>query len=94
MFLTKEKVEEAVRKLVAEKKLSREAAQQLTHDLIETGERQWKELEGRMTESLRKGVRTLDIASRGELEELKAKVDDLEKRIAMLETPGQTTGEK
>ena len=88
VLLTKEKVEEVVRKTVKEAKLSNEDARRLTSELVETGERQWEEMDKAVTESLRKSLDKLDVGSRKELEELKARMDNLEKRLARLEQVG------
>jgi len=88
MLLTKEKIEEAFRKLVKEDKLSNEDARRLTDELVKTGERQWKELDEAFTEFLRKSLDKMDLGSRKEVEELKARLENLEKRLARLEQAG------
>ena len=88
VLLTKEKVEEVGRKMVKEAKLSDEDARRLTKELVETGERQWEEMDKTVTESLRKGLEKMDVASRKGLEEVKARLDNLEKRISRLEQAG------
>jgi polyhydroxyalkanoate synthesis regulator phasin len=60
----------------------------LTKELVETGERQWEEMDKAVTESLRKGLDKMDVGSRKQVEELKARVDNLEKRLARLEEVG------
>jgi polyhydroxyalkanoate synthesis regulator phasin len=92
VLLTKDKVEEIVRKLVKETKLSQEDARRLTDDLVETGERQWEEMDKAVMEVLRKGLDKMDVGSRKEMEKLDAKVDNLEKRLRRLEQigPGAT----
>jgi polyhydroxyalkanoate synthesis regulator phasin len=55
VLLTKEKIDEVSRKLVNDAKLSKEDAQKLTNELIETGDRRWQDLEKTVTENVRKG---------------------------------------
>jgi polyhydroxyalkanoate synthesis regulator phasin len=88
VLLTKDKVEEVVRKMADEAKLSNEDARRLTNELVETGERQWEEMDKAVTESLRKSLAKMDVASRKEVEELKARLDNLEKRLNRLEQAG------
>ena len=85
VFLTKEKIEEVTRKLVDEAKLSREDAERLRKELLDTGEEQWKEMEKSVSSAVRKAVEALNVAPRGDVEELKAKVDALDKRLQGLE---------
>jgi polyhydroxyalkanoate synthesis regulator phasin len=85
VFLTKEKIEEVTRKLVAEAKLSREDAERLRKELLDTGEEQWKEMEQSVSGAVRKAVESLNISPRGDVEELKVKVDALDKRLQSLE---------
>ncbi len=92
VLLTKEKVEEVGRKLVADAKLTPEDGQRLTDELVETGERQWAELEKSVTEAIRKGLDNLGLGSQEELQELKAKVDSMEKRLSIIEKSSQTPG--
>ena len=85
VLLTKDKVNEAVQKLVKESKINREEAEKLSKELISSGERQWEELEKSLGKSLRKGVQNLDIASKKELDALKRKVKKLEGRMTLVE---------
>ncbi|MDY6880807.1 MAG: phasin family protein [Desulfatiglans sp.] len=85
LLLTKEKVEEATRKLVEDAKISKEDAKVLVDELFETGSRQWSEIEESLSKTLRKGIDNLDLASKKELHELKSDVGKLEKRLETLE---------
>jgi len=85
VLLTRQKVEEATRKLVDEARLSPEDAQRLSEELIATGERQWEEVAKSLSETIQRGFATMDIASRSEVGELRAKIDDLEERVSSLE---------
>jgi polyhydroxyalkanoate synthesis regulator phasin len=85
IFLTKDKVEEATKKLVEQAKLSREDAQKLTDELVEVGEKRWTEMESAVTDMTRKGLASLDVCRQSELEEVKKKIESIEKRLAEIE---------
>jgi polyhydroxyalkanoate synthesis regulator phasin len=78
-------VEEATKRLVEDGKLSREEAEKLANDLVESGRHQWDEIQEKMTETVRKGLDSFDIGSKREFQELKDRVDNLEKRLVILE---------
>jgi polyhydroxyalkanoate synthesis regulator phasin len=82
--VTKEKVEEATRGWVDEGKISRAEAERLAQDLVESGQHQWGEIQTRVAEMVRKGLDTLDIGSKKEFRELKARVEELERRLSQL----------
>ena len=83
--VTKEKVEEATRRWVDEGKISKDEAEKLAHDLVESGRHQWEDIQDKMTETVRKGLDTFDIGSKREFQDLKEQVENLEKRLAALE---------
>jgi polyhydroxyalkanoate synthesis regulator phasin len=83
--VTKEKVEEATKRWVEDGKISREEAEKLANELVESGRHQWDEIQEKMTETVRKGLDTFDIGSKREFQDLKEQVENLEKRLALLE---------
>jgi len=85
VLVTREKVEEVTRKLVDEAKLSKEEARDLVDELFETGSKQWSEMETSITRTVQKGIQNLDVASRKELDDCQSRVDNLEKRVLILE---------
>jgi polyhydroxyalkanoate synthesis regulator phasin len=93
-FLTKSKIEDISRRMVEEGKLNREEARKLADELVETGERQWDEVEKSVSRSFTRGMKNLDVASTSELEKLKRKVARLEKRVKILEGMLQQEKEK
>ncbi|MBN1226951.1 MAG: phasin family protein [Deltaproteobacteria bacterium] len=93
IFITKKKVEEVTRKLVAEGKLNQEDAQRLAKELLATGERQWAELEKSVSEAVTKGLKGLDIGKGEEIQELKTRMDNLEKRLSEAENSVQNRRE-
>lgn len=92
VLLTRDRIEEVTRRMVDDAKLSREDARKLTDELAETGERQWKEMEDAVNESVKKRLDSLGIGSKTELKELKAKVENLEKRVSILESLERSKG--
>jgi polyhydroxyalkanoate synthesis regulator phasin len=85
VLLTKDKIEQTTRRLVDEARLSREEADQLADELYQAGRRQWSSMEASIKETVRRALSSVDIGSRQELEKLKAKVDNLQKRVELLE---------
>jgi polyhydroxyalkanoate synthesis regulator phasin len=85
VLLTKDKVEEVSRKLADDAKMSKEDAERLAEELVETGERQWEDLEKSVTQSVRKALDGLDLRGKSEIEDLKLRVENLEARLAVLE---------
>ena len=86
--VTKEKVENATRSWVDEGKISREEAERLANELVESGQHQWDEIQGKITDTVRKGLDTFDIGSKREFRELKERVENLEKRLATRDEAG------
>jgi polyhydroxyalkanoate synthesis regulator phasin len=85
VLLTRGKIDEVSRKLVQETKLSKEDAQKLAKELVETGENQWQELETTVTQNVRKGLEALGVSNKQAIEALEKRVASLEKRITVLE---------
>jgi polyhydroxyalkanoate synthesis regulator phasin len=83
--VTKEKVEKATRKLVHEGKISKDEAEKLSQELIESGQKQWEEIQARVTDAVKKVVENLDIITKKDFQELNEKVEELQKKLAMLE---------
>jgi polyhydroxyalkanoate synthesis regulator phasin len=91
--VTKEKVEEATRRWVEDGKISREEAERLAQELVESGRHQWDDMQAKITETVRKGLDTLDIGSKREFQDLKTRVENLEERISLLEGAGNAEKE-
>ena len=83
--LTAEKVQEATKRFVEEGKISTEEAEKLAGDLLKSGERQWDDMSSKIADSVRKGMDTLDFVKRKEFQDLRARVEMLEQRLAILE---------
>jgi len=85
VLLTKDKIEEVTRRLVHEARLSREDADRLADELYQAGRRQWSSMETSIKDAVRRTLSSVDIGSRQELEKLQAKVNNLQKRVELLE---------
>jgi polyhydroxyalkanoate synthesis regulator phasin len=83
--LTKEKIETATRKLVEEGKITTDEAERLSTDLIESGSRQWHDMQEKISGTVRKALEGMDICTRQDCKVLAEKVAALEKRVAALE---------
>ncbi|MEJ2032899.1 MAG: hypothetical protein P8Y63_07660 [Deltaproteobacteria bacterium] len=84
-FVTRDKVLEATRELVEKGKLSRAEAETLVNELVGEGRRQQKELEVKVDELLRQGLDRLDIGSKRAFADLEQRLDNVEKRLTMVE---------
>jgi polyhydroxyalkanoate synthesis regulator phasin len=93
VLLTREKVEAITKKMVDESKLTKEEAKKLADDLSTAGQVQWAEIEEVLSGAMQKAVKSLNIAKRDEMETLKSVVDNLEKRVTLLEDRLQATKE-
>ena len=85
VVLTTEKVQEAVRKLVEEGKISTEEGEKLAQELVKTGQHQWEEISSTIAEKTKKWSEGVEIVKRKELEELKERVQSLEQRVSEME---------
>jgi polyhydroxyalkanoate synthesis regulator phasin len=85
IVLTTEKVQEVARRMVEEGKMSTEEAEKMAEELIQSGEHQWDEINNRISEALKKWTDSEQVVKREEFEELKARIEILDRRILMLE---------
>ncbi len=79
--VAKDKLEKATKKLVEEGKLSQEEAEKLFHDLVTSGEGQWRDIEDKIKKLIQDAIADLDISSKSEVEELRKRVEELEKLV-------------
>lgn len=85
VVLTTERVQEATRRLVEEGKMSTDEAEKLADDLLRSGERQWDEVSSRVQDAMRKWAQNMDLVQRKDYLEMRARIEMLEQRIALLE---------
>ncbi len=86
VVLTREKIAEVTQRLVDEAKLTRDEATRLNHELMERGETEWHTLEQELGSRLQAGREKLGFGYRDEIDRLGARVEDLEKKISLLES--------
>jgi polyhydroxyalkanoate synthesis regulator phasin len=92
VLLTRDKVEQVIDKFVKDSKLDREEGKRLVDDLVKAGEKQWSDAEAKILETVKKGIGTLDIGTRSEVDGLCERVDNLEKRILIMEETREASG--
>ena len=68
-----------------EGKISKEDAEKLANELLEAGRQQWQEIQEKIVSSLRGGLETMNIGSHKEILEVRERLENLEKRLALLE---------
>lgn len=83
--VTREKIMAATSTLVREGKISKEEADKLASELLEAGRKQWQEIQEMIAASLRGGLETMDIGSHKEIRDAKERLENLEKRLALIE---------
>lgn len=84
VVLTTEKIQESIKKLVEEGKISTEEGEKLAQDLVKSGERQWEELNAKVAERARKFSESLEVVKRKDFDELEARVTRLEENLGLI----------
>ena len=85
--VTKTKLETALEKLVEEGKLSRDEAEKMGKELLESGEKQWDDFETRLKETVKGFLDNMDICKSSDLKKVEKKVKALDMRLKALEGP-------
>ncbi len=85
--VTKTKLESVLDKLVAEGKMSRDEAEKLGQELLESGEKQWSDFETRLQESVKGFLDNMDLCKASEVKKLEKNVKALDMRLKALEEP-------
>ena len=83
--VTRDRLEEALDKLVDQGRISRDEARRMVEELSEDGRREWERLQELLQDGVRKALETMDVASRRRQEELEKRVLNLEQRLVMAE---------
>ncbi len=83
--LTREKIREATRTLVEDGKISSDEAEKLAEDLVQSGEREWGDVNPKFQSSLKKISENLEVVRKKDFLDLKARVELLEERLSRLE---------
>jgi len=85
--VTKTKLETVLEKLVEEGKMSRDEAEKMGQELLESGEKQWTDFETRLQETIKGFLKNMDIAKAGDMKKLEKKMKALDMRLKALEEP-------
>jgi len=83
--LTREKVEGLVDELVKRGEIASKEGPKLVKELLKESQKAKKELEEKIEEATQKTLKKLRLATRAEIEELKVKLEKLEKKIGKME---------
>lgn len=83
--VTKTKLENVLEKLVEEGKLSRSEAEKMGQELLESGEKQWTDFEGRLKDTVKGFLADMDICKASDVKKLEKKIKALEMRLKALE---------
>ena len=78
--MTREKTEELVKELVKKGEMSEKEGKQLVNDLMEKSKKMTREIETKTEEMVTSTLKRLNIPTRKELDELRERLDRLEKR--------------
>ena len=85
--VTKTKLESVLEKLVEEGKMSRDEAEKMGKELLESGEKQWTDFEGRLQETVKGFIANMDICKASDVKKLEKKTRALDMRLKKLEGP-------
>jgi polyhydroxyalkanoate synthesis regulator phasin len=92
--VTKTKLESALEKLVEEGKLSREEAEKMGQELLDSGEKQWNDFESRLQETVKGFLENMDISKASDVKKLEKKIKALDMRLKALEKPKEKKAAK
>jgi polyhydroxyalkanoate synthesis regulator phasin len=86
VVVTKSKVQETMQKMVEQGKISSEEADRFTREIVETGESEFREIRDEVSKAINKTLSELNIADREEVDKLHSRLQELEKRMDMMES--------
>ena len=92
--LTRDRIRQTLDKLVQEGKLSSEEAERMADRMVEEGEKELKPLQEKMLSTVHRSLEKLDLLPRKEFEDLKKRVEALEKREKAGRTSSRKTGKR
>ncbi|MCX5833870.1 MAG: phasin family protein [Deltaproteobacteria bacterium] len=78
--MTREKTEEFVKELIKKGEMSEKEGKQLVNDLMEKSKKMTRDLEMKTEEMVSATLKRLNIPTRKELDELRERIEKLEKR--------------
>ncbi len=85
VVVTKTKLESVMDRLVEEGKMSRDEAEKMARELLESGEKQWTDFEEKLQETVKGFLANMDICKAEDLKKLEKKVKGLAMRLKALE---------
>ena len=85
--VTKTKLESVLEKLVEEGKMSREEAEKMGQELLDSGEKQWTDFESRLQETVKGFLENMDISKASDVKKLEKKIKALDLRLKAVEGP-------
>jgi polyhydroxyalkanoate synthesis regulator phasin len=85
IVMSRDRLRRTIDRMVEEAKLGAEDAERLFSELSTSGEDGWASLKGNVKEAVRGVLDGLDIARGQECEELDRRLENLEKRLAIVE---------
>jgi polyhydroxyalkanoate synthesis regulator phasin len=92
--VTKTKMESVLEKLVEEGKMSREEAEKMGQELLESGEKQWTDFETRLQDTIKGFLSNMDICKASDVKKLEKKIKALDMRLKALEKPTEEKAAK
>jgi len=92
--VTKTKLESVLEKLVDEGKMSRDEAEKMGQELLESGEKQWTDFETRLQETVKGFLKNMDICKATDLKKLEKKVKAIDMRLKAQESMEKETAKK
>jgi polyhydroxyalkanoate synthesis regulator phasin len=92
--VTKTKFESVLEKLVEEGKMSRDEAEKMGQELLESGEKQWTDFETRLQETIKGFLKNMDICKTTDLKKLEKKVRAIDMRLKAQESKEKETVKK
>jgi polyhydroxyalkanoate synthesis regulator phasin len=85
--ITKTKLEKVLDKLVEEGKMSREEAEKMGQELLESGEKQWEDFEAKLKDTVKGFLENMDLCKSSDLKKVEKKVKALDMRLKAVEEP-------
>ncbi len=83
--VTKTRVKETIQTLVDQGKLTTEEADRVFREMTESGQKEYDEIQSRINQSVNKVLARMNLATKEETEALKSRLDNLEKRLDILQ---------
>ena len=84
-MVTKSKVREIMDKLVEQGRLSSDEAERFTQEMVDAGEKEMEELRSELESSVRNAVSRLNLARQEDMDDLRQRLENVEKRMEHLE---------